>query len=352
MKDTALPNLLCLGYGDQVPDFAAPPRRVGTAAIVSGRVAIGAGAHLGAHGVIRGDAFEVRIGDDFFLGERSTLHGGHALAPLTLIGQGVTVARHAALRACRIGDRCVLEDGVVVLEGARIGAGCVVERNSVVPPGAELPAGALCRGNPAAVVRTLEPGELLLMRARVRNAPGEPAAPPLRLAERPREGGFVAITAQVEGSLELAADASVWFGARLDGGRHGIAVGAGSNLQDNCLAYAMSSRLTIGSGVTVGQNVTLQDCRIDDGSMVGLSSFVAAGTHVQSDVILAPGSVTLPRQVLHSGWIWGGRPARAVAPMTPDRRQAIEAAALIHRNHIDPFREAFAELAAQRAVAN
>jgi carbonic anhydrase/acetyltransferase-like protein (isoleucine patch superfamily) len=340
-----LPDLLCLGYRDRLPEFGGAPRRAGAVATVCGAVRIGSAALLGSGSVVRGDEHEVRIGDDFFLGERSTVHA--CSGPMaTSVGGSVTVGANVVLRACRIGDRAVIEDNVVILEGAEVGAGCALEANSLVPAGARLAAGFLYRGQPAAAVRALEPGELALLRGRIRNAPVRAesgAAAGLRSRASVRLHGFVAITAQVEGRLELASEASVWFGARLDGGRHGIRVGAGSNLHDNCSAYAMSSPLEIGADVTVGHNVALQDCRIGDRCLVGSSALVAAGTVIQSDVILAAGSVTLPRQVLHEGWVWGGRPARALEPMTPERRQVVQDWARVVRGWLPGFRQAIAD---------
>jgi carbonic anhydrase/acetyltransferase-like protein (isoleucine patch superfamily) len=342
-----LPDLLCLGYNDRLPEFAAAPRRTAPVATVCGRVRVGAGAQLGPSSVIRGDGHDIHIGDDFFLGERSTVHVAHEELPTT-IGGGVTVGANAVLRSCRLGDRCVIEDSVVILEGAQVGAGVALERGSLVPAGAVLEAGFLYRGNPAAPVRALESGELALLRGRVRNAPLSEAAtlapaPPMAPARRAALGGFVALTAQVEGRLEMARDASIWFGARIDGGHHGITVGEGSNLQDNCSAYAMASALQIGEGVTVGHNVSLQDCRIGSHSMIGMSSFIAAGTVVEADVILSAGSITLPRQVLHSGWLWGGRPARAISPMTTERRRLVEASARVYRDYMKGFRRSIAD---------
>jgi carbonic anhydrase/acetyltransferase-like protein (isoleucine patch superfamily) len=342
-----LPDLLCLGYNDRLPEFAAAPRRTAPVATVCGRVRIGAGAQLGPSSVIRGDGHDIHIGDDFFLGERSTVHVAHEELPTT-IGGGVTVGSNAVLRSCRVGDRCVIEDNVVILDGAELGAGVALERGSLVPAGAALSAGFLYRGSPAAAVRALESGELSLLRGRVRNAPLSESATltlpgPLDPAKRAGLGGFVALTAQVEGRLEMARDASIWFGARIDGGHHGISLGEGSNLQDNCTAYAMSSPLEIGEGVTVGHNVSLQDCRIGSHSMIGMSSFVAAGTVVEGDVILAAGSVTLPRQVLGSGWLWGGRPARAISPMTTERRRMVETSARVYRDYMKGFRRSIAD---------
>jgi carbonic anhydrase/acetyltransferase-like protein (isoleucine patch superfamily) len=338
-----LPPLLCLGYQGARPEFAAPPRCGGAGTAVCGRVRIGPGAQLGAHAVIRGDGHEIHIGEDFFLGERSTVHVAHERLP-TVVGGGVTVGRHAVLRACRLGERCVVEDKVLVLEDAWIGPGCVIERNSLVPAGARLEGGLLYRGIPVRPVRPLEPGELLLMRNRVRHA-ATAVPPPLRPAAAAPVGGFVAPTAQLDGRLQLGAAAGVWFGTQLDGGHQGIEIGAGSALHDNCVAYAISQPLRIGADVSVEHNVALHDCRIGDRSLIGAGCFLAAGTEVEAEVLLAAGSITLPRQHLHGGWHWGGRPARPLAPLAGADRERIAEVARIWRDYAGGFRRALADFA-------
>lgn len=348
MAPKPLPELLCLGYRDRRPEFAAAPRRTAGTATVCGHVTIGAQAQLGPGSVVRGDSAEVRIGDDFFLGERATVHVGAGAAP-TVIGTGVTVGANAVLRSCHVGDRCVLEHNAVVLDGATLEPGLALEKGALVPAGTVLAGGFLYRGNPARAVRALESGELLLLRGRVRHSPlSDGAGEALALDPRRRAlwPGFVALTAQVEGRLDMAPGASIWFGARVDGGHHGIAMGSGSSLQDNCQAYAMSSALQIGNGVTIGHNTGLQDCRIGDHCLIGAAAFVAAGTVIEGDVLLAPGSVTLPRQVLHAGWCWGGRPARALMPMGDEARALVAHAAQVTREHAEGFSVAMADLCA------
>ena len=347
MTTQLLPDLLRLGYQGCLPEFVAAPRRLGAGAAVCGRVRVGSGAVLGPGAVIRGDSQEVCIGEDFFLGERSTVHGAFE-SVATRIGAGVTIGAQATLHGCQIGERCLIEDRCLVLEGARLGAGSVLEANSLVPAGAQLAGGTLYRGNPAQPVRALEAGELLLLRSRVRNAPvAEPEAADMPIDRHGRHAlaGFLAPTARLEGRVQMAPSASIWLGARVDGGHHGIELGELSNLQDNCTAYAMASPLQIGAGVSVGHNVCLQDCRIGDRSLIGAASFVAAGTVVQSDVLLAPGSSTTPRQVLVGGWVWGGRPARALAPLSAEQRRWIAASAAAHRGYAVAFQQAAADLA-------
>ena len=73
---------------------------------------------------------------------------------------------------------------------------------------------------------------------------------------------------------------------------------------------ATAQGVSIGSDSVVGHNVMLHDCVIGDRSLIGIGSTVAAGTVVGDRVLLAAASRTSPGQVLESGWMYAGNPAR------------------------------------------
>jgi NDP-sugar pyrophosphorylase family protein len=97
---------LALPYDETQPYFVTPPRLCGVGSSVLGKVTIGSRAALAAGSVIRADGEIVRIGDDFHLGEISTVHIAHKIRP-TIIGDRVTVGRNAVVHACVVGDNCV-----------------------------------------------------------------------------------------------------------------------------------------------------------------------------------------------------------------------------------------------------
>ena len=64
---------------------------------------------------------------------------------------------------------------------------------------------------------------------------------------------FVADNATVRGSVTLGANSSVFFGAVLRGDRAPITIGAGTNIQDNCVVHVdYDHPVTVGENVTVG----------------------------------------------------------------------------------------------------
>ena len=69
---------------------------------------------------------------------------------------------------------------------------------------------------------------------------------------------FVAATAVVIGDVVIDDGASVWFGAVVRGDLAPIAIGAQTNIQDNCTLHVdVDTPLRIGRGVTVGHNAVI-----------------------------------------------------------------------------------------------
>jgi carbonic anhydrase/acetyltransferase-like protein (isoleucine patch superfamily) len=329
MASALLPHVtpFILPFEGTWPRFASEPRLCGTGASVLGRVTLGTRASLGAGTVIRADGHFVRIGDDFHLGEMSTVHIAHEVYP-AIVGDRVAVGRDAVVHACTVGDDCVIEDGVVVLDGSVVENGVLIEAGSTIFPRSTLNSGFAYAGSPAKPVRELAPGELE-QRARLLH---ETVAPSLFMAAAGVAadiGGlpadvFVGRTARLAGRVELAAGVSILFGCRLDAAQSPIAIGTNTNVQDNTRIDASEGEVVIGPGTTIGHNVQIRAGRIGAHALIGIGADLAAGTIVDDDVLLAAGATTTPQQQLEGGWLWGGRPARPLSRLNDTRRAAMQ----------------------------
>ncbi|MGF3024610.1 gamma carbonic anhydrase family protein [Methylobacterium aquaticum] len=312
------PDLL-LPFDDTAPTFAARPVWCGRGSAVIGRASLGAQAWLGDDSVIRADGHEVVVGDRFWLGARSTLHIAAEMYPC-IVGDRVTVGRDAVVHACTVGDGSVIEDACVVLDGSLIEDGVLLEAGSTVFPRSTLPSGFVCAGSPARPLRRLAPGELAERAERLREAAAsEPAVGPGD-DFAPDPAVFVARTARLHGRVALAPGASVFFSCILDAGVGPIVIGSTVNVQDNCAIHTRGDGLVIEHDTTLGHNVTAGDGRIGPNCLIGMGARLGPGTVVEADVLVAAGSATDPGQVLDSGWLWGGRPARALSRLDAERR--------------------------------
>ncbi len=135
---------------------------------------------------------------------------------------------------------------------------------------------------------------------------------------------FVDPASTVIGEVALGDDSSVWPGAVVRGDMHRIVIGARTSVQDNAVLHITHDSafnpggfpLTLGDDVTVGHQAMLHGCTIGDRVMIGMQTMIMDGAVVESDVMLAAGSLVSPGKRLASGWLYRGRPARAVRELT------------------------------------
>jgi carbonic anhydrase/acetyltransferase-like protein (isoleucine patch superfamily) len=320
------PHLNLLSYLGTHPQLSGPPRHAGANSAVVGRVTLGRDAWLGAASVIRADGHDVRAGLDLTLGHSATIHIAHDVYP-TVVGDGVTIGRNAVIHACEVHDGCVIEDGAVILDGCVIEAGSVIEAGAIVYPRTRLAGGQVYAGRPAKAQRALHDGELQARRSRLREALAADVAEraPARVdGPDVHATAFIANTAALAGRVIAAPHTSIWYGCELDAAGGEIVIGDRSNIQDNSvLRCTPGARLAIGRDATIGHNVTMADCTVGDRCLIGIGSVVAPGTIVEDDVFLAAGASTLPGQVLGAGQLWGGQPARVLAPLDERKRALI-----------------------------
>ncbi len=127
-------------------------------AVVIGHVALGDDVSIWPLAVVRGDIQRIEIGARSNIQDGSVLHvvsdspfnpGGLPL----IVGEDVTVGHKAVLHAARIGCRCLIGMGALILDGAVIEDEVIVAAGSVVPPGKRCASRGLYLGSPARRVR-------------------------------------------------------------------------------------------------------------------------------------------------------------------------------------------------------
>lgn len=331
-----------LGYEGVRPTLNGSLRRSESGSAILGRVTLGNQAVLEPFAVLRGDGHFVDVGAALYLGFHSTVHIAHALYG-TKIGERVTVGANSVVHACTVGHDCVIQDSVSVLDGAMIGNGSVVASGSVVFPRTVLPPGQWCEGLPAVPVRSVDAVELHRLHECIRadsqvkslvvTTPQSSSSIVIHGANY----GFVAATVTGIGDIRMGESTSLWFGCVVEAADLGVTIGSGSNVQDNTLLRSTEQPVTIGEDSTIGHNVLLHDCAIGARVLVGMGSTLAPGTVVRDNVLVAAGSGTAQGQVLDSGWLWGGRPARPISRLDERMSQLIQQSAAIYREYAVEF---------------
>lgn len=142
---------------------------------------------------------------------------------------------------------------------------------------------------------------------------------------------WVADSAQVMGNVELADDASVWFGAVIRGDTETIRIGRGTNIQDMSVLHAdMGMPLTLGDDVTVGHQVTLHGCTIGDGSLIGIGAVVLNGAKIGKGCLVGAGSLVTEGKEFPDGSMILGSPAKVVRQLTPEQLQGLRLSAQLY----------------------
>lgn len=130
---------------------------------------------------------------------------------------------------------------------------------------------------------------------------------------------FVAPGAQVIGQVELAAGSSVWFNAVLRGDEAGIFIGEGSNIQDGTVVHTdANDPVKVGRNVTVGHNVTLHGCTVEDGALIGMGATILNGAVIKKGALVAAGALVLEHQIVEAGTLVAGVPAKERRKLTSE----------------------------------
>ncbi|MDF1822344.1 MAG: gamma carbonic anhydrase family protein [Alcanivoracaceae bacterium] len=133
-------------------------------------------------------------------------------------------------------------------------------------------------------------------------------------------------SAQVIGDVTLGDDCSVWPCAVVRGDMHRIEIGRRVSIQDNAVLHIThDSRfnpggfpLSIGDDVTIAHQAMLHGCRIGSRVMIGMQAVVMDGAVIEDEVILAAGSLVPPGKTLKRGYLYRGRPATRVRPLSAE----------------------------------
>lgn len=139
---------------------------------------------------------------------------------------------------------------------------------------------------------------------------------------------WVAPNAVLIGKVKLEAGASVWFNAVLRGDNELIHIGENSNVQDGTVMHTdMGSPLEIGKGVTIGHNVMLHGCSVDDYSLIGINSVILNGAKIGKYCIIGANSLIGEGKVIPDGSLVMGSPGKIVRELTDVQKKMLEASA-------------------------
>ncbi len=150
---------------------------------------------------------------------------------------------------------------------------------------------------------------------------------------------WVADTAVLVGKVVVEAEASVWFGAVARGDNEEIRIGAGSNVQENCVLHTdMGYPLTIGANCTIGHKAMLHGCTIGDGTLIGMGATVLNGAKIGSGCLIGACALITEGKVIPDGSLVMGSPGKVVRELDQTARGRLLASAAGYQANARRFR--------------
>ena len=130
---------------------------------------------------------------------------------------------------------------------------------------------------------------------------------------------FIAPNATVMGDVTIGADCSVFFGAVIRAEQDAIVIGAGTNIQDNCVLHVDKGYpLTLAPGCTVGHGAILHGCTVGENSLIGMGAIILNGAVIGRDCIVGAGALVPQNAVIPDGSLAVGCPAKVRRAVTEE----------------------------------
>ncbi len=130
------------------------------------------------------------------------------------------------------------------------------------------------------------------------------------------ETAFVTDDSVIIGDVEIAEDASVWYGSVLRGDVNYIRVGARTNIQ--------GLPTILEENITVGHRVTLHACYVESGCLIGMGAIIMDGARIGRDSIVGAGALVTPGTQIPPRSLVIGSPGRVNREVTNEELAGLE----------------------------
>lgn len=159
------------------------------------------------------------------------------------------------------------------------------------------------------------------------------------------EDSWVAPDANLVGKVVLEQGASVWFGCTIRADHEEIRVGAGSNVQENCVMHIDAGfPLTIGENCTIGHKVMLHGCTIGDNTLVGMGAIVLNGAKIGKNCLIGAGALITENKDIPDNSLVMGSPGKVVRQVDETLAEKLRQSALHYQDNMRRFRTELKEI--------
>lgn len=139
-------------------------------------------------------------------------------------------------------------------------------------------------------------------------------------APRIAPSAYVHPEATVIGDVTIEDDCYIGPGARLRGDWGAIRIGAGSNVQENCVLHARPDfPVTLAHDSHIGHSAVLHGCTLEPDCLIGTGAIVLDGAVVGEGCIVGSGALITAGVVIPPRKIVWGAPAEIRGDVSPAR---------------------------------
>ncbi len=130
---------------------------------------------------------------------------------------------------------------------------------------------------------------------------------------------FLAEGVRIIGDVVIGDDSSIFYNAVLRGDLNSIVIGRNTNIQDGTVVHLSETHgVQIGNSVTVGHNVILHGCKVEDGCTIGMGAIVMDGACIRKNSIVGAGALITAGKEFPENALIVGSPARILRLLTEE----------------------------------
>ena len=131
---------------------------------------------------------------------------------------------------------------------------------------------------------------------------------------------YVDQSAQVIGDVQIGAESSVWMNVVIRGDVNHIRIGKRTNIQDLTMVHVMREThpTVIGDEVTIGHSAVVHGTTIEDRVLIGMGAVLLNGVHIESDCVIAAGTLLTEGTRIPARSLVMGRPGKVKRQLTDE----------------------------------
>src|SRR5215217_1466316 len=142
------------------------------------------------------------------------------------------------------------------------------------------------------------------------------------------EIGWIAPNAVLVGRCVLGPEVGIWFGVVARGYIEPIAIGARSNIQENCVLHTDKGfRLTIGENCTIGHSAIIHGCTIGDNTLIGMGATVLNGARIGKNCLIGANALITEGKEIPDNSLVVGAPGKVVRELDAEAIAGLRASA-------------------------